>query len=140
MQAARKVLKESAELKALRAEKEEVERQKRERAAAEDVKGKRLAETEAALRKASSQLDGVLASLPQIDGQYAEVMAELQAERLRALEVEGKGAEGAKREAKLQKKLAAAEKQRQRVQVRQMGWGMGDGRCAAGDWGLGGLL
>eukprot|EP00249_Psilotum_nudum_P024080 c29084_g1_i4 orf=378-3335(+) len=116
MQAARRLSKDSAELKALRVEREEYMRLKKEKQALEESTMKKLSEMENALRKASSQVDRANASVRRLEAENAEVRAEMEAAKLSAAESVSVCQEAAKREKKSLKKAQGWEKQKARLQ------------------------
>ncbi|XP_076901407.1 MND1-interacting protein 1-like [Bidens hawaiensis] len=115
MQAARKLSNDLNELKTLRMEREETQRAKQAKAA-EDPTMKRLSEMEAALRKASGQVDRANAAVRRLETENAEIRAEMEASKLSASESVNTCLEVARREKKYLKRLLAWEKQRVKLQ------------------------
>eukprot|EP00271_Cylindrocystis_brebissonii_P023298 TRINITY_DN9603_c0_g6_i1.p1 TRINITY_DN9603_c0_g6~~TRINITY_DN9603_c0_g6_i1.p1 ORF type:complete len:1115 (+),score=276.66 TRINITY_DN9603_c0_g6_i1:476-3346(+) len=115
MQVLQSLKKDKAELNALRAEREEAARRKREAASLEESQGKKVADLEAALRKKAAQLDCANVSVRRLERDYAEIRAEMQAADLRANEVASKLADGLKRESSGVKKHQAWERQKQKL-------------------------
>eukprot|EP00249_Psilotum_nudum_P024079 c29084_g1_i2 orf=338-2677(+) len=112
MQAARRLSKDSAELKALRLEREEYMRLKKEKQALEENTVKKISEMENALRKAISQVDRANAAARRLEAENAEVRAEMEAAKLSAAESVSVCQEAAKREKKSLKKSQGWEKQK----------------------------
>lgn len=73
MQAAQKLVKESKELKALRAERDEAARARHDNASADEGQVRRLGEMEAALRKATQHVDRANATVKRLEKENAEV-------------------------------------------------------------------
>ncbi|XP_076912085.1 MND1-interacting protein 1-like [Bidens hawaiensis] len=115
MQAARKLSNDLNELKMLRMEREETQRAKQAKAA-DDPTMKRLSEMEAALRKASGQVDRANAAVRRLETENAEIRAEMEASKLSASESVNTCLEVARREKKYLKRLLAWEKQRVKLQ------------------------
>lgn len=116
LQAARKVSNDLMELRALRAEREENQRVRKGKQALEDTTMKKLAEMEAALRKASGQVDRANAEVRRLETENAEIRAEMEASKLSAAESAAACTEAARREKKCFKRLQVWEKQREKVQ------------------------
>ncbi|KAJ9549812.1 hypothetical protein OSB04_022355 [Centaurea solstitialis] len=116
MQAARKLSHDLTELKMLRMEREETQRLKQVKPAAEDPTMKRLSEMESALRKASGQVDRANAAVRRLETENAEIRAEMEASKLSASESVNTCLEVARREKKYLKRLLAWEKQRAKLQ------------------------
>ncbi|CAK9173380.1 unnamed protein product [Ilex paraguariensis] len=116
MQAARKLSNDLTELKMLRMEREETQRQKKGKQTLEDTTMKRLSEMENALRKASGQVDRANAAVRKLETENAEIRAEMEASKLSASESVTTCLEVAKREKKCLKRLLAWEKQKAKLQ------------------------
>ncbi|KAI7995453.1 MND1-interacting protein 1 [Camellia lanceoleosa] len=111
MQAARKLSNDLTELKMLRMEREESQREKKGKQTHEGKTMKRLSDMENAQRKASGQVDRANAAVRQLETQNAEIRAEMEASKLNASESVTTCLEVAKREKKCLKRLLAWEKQ-----------------------------
>ncbi|KAM7530966.1 hypothetical protein LguiB_034376 [Lonicera macranthoides] len=116
MQAARKLSHDLTELKMLRMEREEIQRQKQGKPGPEDPMMKRLSDMESALRKASGQVDRANAAVRRLETENAEIRAEMEASKLSASESVTTCLEIAKREKKCLKRLLAWEKQKTKLQ------------------------
>ncbi|KAK4363362.1 hypothetical protein RND71_018603 [Anisodus tanguticus] len=116
MQAARKLSHDLTELKTLRMEKEDTQRQKKGKQVIEDTTMKRLSDMENALRKASGQVDRANLAVKKLETENAEIRAEMEASKLSASESAKTCMEAAKREKKCIKKLAVWDKQRKKLQ------------------------
>jgi hypothetical protein len=116
MQAARRLSKDLAELKALRQAREEMLRLKKDQKALEDSTMKKLAEMESALKKASGQVDRANAAVRRLENENAEVRAEMEAAKLNSAESIAICQEVAKREKKSLKRVQAWEKQKVKLQ------------------------
>nr|XP_043616995.1 MND1-interacting protein 1-like [Erigeron canadensis] len=116
MQAARKLSSDLTELKMLRMEREEIQRQKQVKSTVEDPTMKRLSDMETALRKASGQVDRTNAAVRRLETENAEMRAEMEASKLSASESVNTCLEVARREKKYLKRLLAWEKQRAKLQ------------------------
>lgn len=115
MQAARKLSHDLTELKMLRMEREEIQRQKQGKPGPEDPTMKRLSDMESALRKASGQVDRANAAVRRLETENAEIRAEMEASKLSASESVTTCLEIAKREKKCLKRLLAWEKQKTKL-------------------------
>lgn len=116
MQAARRLSKDTAELKALRLEREEYMRLKKEKQALEESTMKKLSEMENALRKALNQVDRANTTARRLEAENAEVRAEMEAAKLTAAESVSVCQEATKREKKSSKKAQTWEKQKMKLQ------------------------
>lgn len=116
MQAARRLRKDSVELKALRLERDEYARLKKEKQTLEESTMKKLSEMENALRKALSQVERANTTARGLKQQNAEARAEMEAAKLTAAEYVSVCQEVAKRENKSVKKAQAWEKQKMKLQ------------------------
>ncbi|XP_051137721.1 MND1-interacting protein 1-like [Andrographis paniculata] len=115
-QAARKLSHDLAELKMLRLEREERQRQEKEKPALESATMKGLREIEDALKIAGGHVERVNAAVGKLEVQNAEFKAELEAYKLRESESAAACMESMKREKKCRKKLIACEKQTTKLQ------------------------
>jgi chromosome segregation ATPase len=86
MQAARRLSKDLAELKALQQAGEEMLHLKKDQKALEDSTMKKLAEMESALKKSSGQVDPANAAVQRLENENAEVRAEMEAAKLNLAE------------------------------------------------------
>ncbi len=116
MQAARRLSKDLAELKALRQAREEMLRLKSDQKALEDSTMKKLSEMESALKRASGQVDRANAAVHRLENENAEVRAEMEAAKLNAAESIGICQEIAKRDKKSSKQAQAWERQKVKLQ------------------------
>ena len=116
MQAARRLTKDSSELKALRQERDEYIRLKKEKQALEESTMKKLAEMENALRKAVSQVDRANSTAWRLEAENSEVRAEMEAAKLAAMVSVSECQEATKRENKSTKKSQGWEKQKLKLQ------------------------
>jgi len=116
MQAARRLSKDLAELKALRQAREEMLRLKSDQKALEDSTMKKLSEMESALKKASGQVHHANAAVLRLENENAEVRAEMEAAKLNAAESIGICQEIAKRDKKSSKQAQAWERQKVKLQ------------------------
>jgi hypothetical protein len=116
MQAARRLSKDLAELKALRQAREEMLRLKNDQKALEDSTMKKLSEMESAVKKASGQVDRANAAVRRLENENAEVRAEMEAAKLNAAESIGICQEIAKRDKKSSKQAQAWERQKVKLQ------------------------
>jgi chromosome segregation ATPase len=116
MQAARRLSKDNNELKALRQERDEYIRLKKEKEALEESTMKKLAEMENALRKAMSQVDRANSTAWRLEAENAEVRAEKEAAKLAAVVSVSECQEAAKREKKSTSKSQGWEKQKLKLQ------------------------
>lgn len=116
MQAARRLTKDTAELKALRQERDEYMRLKKEKQALEESTMKKLAEMETSLGKALSQVDRANSTAWRLESENAQVRAEMEAAKLTAAESVYVCQEATKREKKSMKKAQGWEKQKVKLQ------------------------
>lgn len=116
MQAARKLSSDLHELRVLRMEREENQRDVKGKQVLEDSTMKRLSEMECALKKASGQVDRANAVVKKLETENAEIKAEMEASKLSASESITACMEVSKREKKCLKKLVAWEKQKEKMQ------------------------
>lgn len=116
MQAVRKLTSDLQELKALRLEREEANRLKKEKQASEDSATKKQADLETALRKASGQADRANATVRKLEAENAELRAEMEAAKLSAAESLASCQDLTKRERKYAKRAQAWEKQKSKLQ------------------------
>ena len=116
MQAAKRLTKDSSELKALRQERDEYIRLKKEKQALEESTMKKLSEMENALRKAVSQVDRANSTAWRLEAENSEVRAEMEAAKLAAMVSVSECQEATKRENKSTKKSQGWEKQKLKLQ------------------------
>ena len=116
MQATRRLTKDSAELKALRQERDEYIRLKKEKQTLEESTMKKLAEMENALRKAVSQVDRANSTAWRLEAENAAVRGEMEAAKLAAVVSVSECQEASKREKKSTKKAQDWEKQKLKLQ------------------------
>lgn len=116
MQAARRLSKDRNEMNALRAERDELMRAKKDQKTLEDNTMKKLADMEAALRRASGQVDRANQAVSRLEKENAEVRAEMEAAKLNAAESMELCQEVAKKEKKDVKKAQCWEKQKAKLQ------------------------
>ncbi|KAI5070967.1 hypothetical protein GOP47_0013218 [Adiantum capillus-veneris] len=116
MQAARRLTKDTAELKALRQERDEYMRLKKEKQALEESTMKKLAEMETSLGKALSQVERANTTAGRLESENAQVRKEMEAAKLTAAESVYVCQEATKREKKSIKKAQGWEKQKVKLQ------------------------
>lgn len=116
MQAARRLSKDRNEMNSLRAERDELMRAKKDQKTLEDSTMKKLADMEAALRRASGQVDRANQAVSRLEKENAEVRAEMEAAKLNAAESMELCQEVAKKEKKDVKKAQCWEKQKAKLQ------------------------
>lgn len=116
MQAARRLSKDRNEMNSLRAERDELMRAKKDQKTLEDNTMKKLADMEAALRRASGQVDRANQAVSRLEKENAEVRAEMEAAKLNAAESMELCQEVAKKEKKDVKKAQCWEKQKAKLQ------------------------
>ncbi|MCO5556958.1 hypothetical protein L7F22_010513 [Adiantum nelumboides] len=116
MQAAQRLRKDSSELKALRLERDEYVRLKKEKQTLEESTMKKLSEMEIALRKALNQVDRANTAARRLKTENAEVRAEMEAAKLTAAEYVSACQEVAKKENKSVTKTHVWEKQKVKLQ------------------------
>ncbi|KAH7388515.1 hypothetical protein KP509_16G079400 [Ceratopteris richardii] len=116
MQAAQRLRKDSAELKALRLERDECDRLRKEKQSLEENTVKKLSEVENALRKALSQVDRANTTAHRLETENAEVRGEMEVAKLTAAEYTSACQEMEKRENRAVKDPQAWEKQKMRLQ------------------------
>ncbi|MCO5585821.1 hypothetical protein L7F22_039754 [Adiantum nelumboides] len=116
MQAARRLTKDTAELKALRQERDEYMRLKKEKQALEESTMKKLAEMETSLGKALSQVERANSTAGRLESENAQVRKEMEAAKLTAAESVYVCQEATKREKKSIKKAQGWEKQKLKLQ------------------------
>eukprot|EP00250_Pteridium_aquilinum_P005704 c15758_g1_i1 orf=350-3274(-) len=112
MQAARRLTKDTAELKALRTERDEYIRLKKEKQALEESTMKKLGEMETSLGKAKNQVERAKLTAARLEAENREVKAEMEAAKLTAAESVFVCQEATKREKKSIKKAQGWEKQK----------------------------
>ncbi|KAF3325944.1 MND1-interacting protein 1 [Carex littledalei] len=119
LQAAQRLSRDVAELRALRMEKERRERMKKAGTPAvslDEGTVKRLVEMEEGLKKASLQVDKANAEVQRLEAENAEIRAEMEAAKLSAAESTRTQQEAAKREKRVRKKSQMRDRQRQQLQ------------------------
>ncbi|KAL2643057.1 hypothetical protein R1flu_010644 [Riccia fluitans] len=116
MQAARKLIKDQQELKALRQERDEANKLKKDKQVSDDSASKKQTDLETALRKASGQADRANATVRRLEAENAELRAEMEAAKLSAAESAASCEEIAKRERKYNKRAQSWEKQKAKLQ------------------------
>lgn len=116
MQAARRLTKDTTELRALRQERDEYMRLRKEKQALEESTMKKLAEMETSLGKAFSQVDRANSTAWRKEAENAEVRAEMEAAKLTAAESVYVCQEATKREKKCSKRAQGWEKQKLKLQ------------------------
>ncbi|KAJ4815731.1 RING/U-box superfamily protein [Rhynchospora pubera] len=119
LQAAQRLSRDMAELRALRVEKERRERMKKAGTPAvslDEGTVKRLVEMEEGLKKASLQVDKANAEVQRLEAENAEIRAEMEAAKLSAAESTRTQQEAAKREKRVRKKSQTRDRQRQQLQ------------------------
>ncbi|CAA0807090.1 RING/U-box superfamily protein [Striga hermonthica] len=121
MQAARRLGKDKAELKALRQEKEEVEQLKKEKQTLEESTMKKLLEMENALCKASGQVERANAAVRRLEVENLALRQEMEAARQREAESAASCREVSRREKKTLVKFQSWEKQKAALQEELVG-------------------
>ncbi|XP_075641258.1 putative E3 ubiquitin-protein ligase RF298 [Castanea sativa] len=116
MQAARRLGKDQAELKALRLEKEEAEEKKKEKKILEENTTKRLSEMENALGNATAEVEIADSTLRRLEVQNSVLKEELEAAKLRASESAANYQETVEREQTTMKKVQSWEGQKAALQ------------------------
>ncbi|GER30164.1 RING/U-box superfamily protein [Striga asiatica] len=116
MQAARRLGKDKAELKALRQEKEEVEQLKKEKQTLEESTMKKLLEMENALCKASGQVERANAAVRRLEVENLALRQEMEVARRREAESAASCREVSRREKKTLVKFQSWEKQKAALQ------------------------
>ncbi|CAN4127831.1 unnamed protein product [Withania somnifera] len=115
IQAARKLSNDLTELKILSMEREEAQRLKKGKQAAEETTTKSFTYMEAALQEASGNVDHANLTAKRLENENAEIRAEMEAYKLNTLESATTCLEVVKREKKCLKKLGAWEKQKNKL-------------------------
>lgn len=116
MQAARRLGKDQAELKALRLEKEEAEEKKKEKKILEESTTKRLSEMENALGNATAEVEIADSTLRRLEVQNSVLKEELESAKLRASESAANYQETVEREQTTLKKVQSWEGQKAALQ------------------------
>ncbi|KAJ7541259.1 hypothetical protein O6H91_10G051500 [Diphasiastrum complanatum] len=115
--AANRLIKDFSELKALRLEREEASRLRKEKEALEESSKKKISDMEIALRKTIGQAECTNAVVRRLEIENAEMRAEMEATKLSAAESAANDKVVAKREKKALKKEKSWETQRVKLQA-----------------------
>ncbi|KAF5206852.1 Ring type e3 ligase [Thalictrum thalictroides] len=116
MQATRRLSKDKAELKALKQEKEDVERIQKERQSQEEGNVKQLSEMENALSKATGQVEKVDATVRKLEAENSKLKQGMEEAKKRYAEASESYREVSRREKKIIKKLQSLERQNTSLQ------------------------
>ncbi|KAJ7550917.1 hypothetical protein O6H91_07G124800 [Diphasiastrum complanatum] len=114
--AAKRLINDFSELKALRLEREEASRLKKEKQALEECSKKKISDMEIELRKTIGQVECTNTAVRRLEIENAEMRAEMEAAKLSAAESAAIDKVVAKRERKALKKEQAWERQRSKLQ------------------------